>query len=46
MESGEVRGAHTTVPSFGTMMAAHTGGFVDAVKLDEENKIRIPATLY
>ena len=35
-----------TVPSFGTMMAAHTGGFVDAVKLDEENKIRIPATLY
>ena len=37
---------HTTVPSFGTMMAAHTGGFVDAVKLDEENKTRVKATLY
>ena len=35
-----------SVPSFGTMMAAHTGGFVDAAKLDEENKTRVPATLY
>ena len=37
---------HTTVPSFGTMMAAHTGGFVDGVKLDEENETRVKATLY
>ncbi len=35
-----------SVPSFGIMMAAHTGGFVDAAKLDEENKTRVPATLY
>ena len=38
--------APASVPSFGTMMAAHTGGFVDAAKLDEENKTRVPATLY
>ncbi|MDE3198482.1 MAG: pyridoxamine 5'-phosphate oxidase family protein [Acidobacteriota bacterium] len=35
-----------TVPSFGTVMAAHTKGFVDGPKLDEENKTRIPLTLY
>ena len=35
-----------SVPSFGKIMAAHTGGFVDAAKLDEENKTRVPATLY
>jgi len=35
-----------TVPSFGTIMAAHTCGFVDATALDEENRVRVPATLY
>ncbi len=35
-----------TVPTFGQIMAAHTCGFVDAQKLDEENKTRVPATLY
>src|SRR5260370_23102647 len=35
-----------TVPSFGTIMAAHTQGFVDAAKLDEENVTRVPVTLY
>jgi PPOX class probable FMN-dependent enzyme len=34
------------VSSFGTIMAAHTGGFVDAVALDEENRTRVPQTLY
>ena len=34
------------VPSFGTMMQAHTGGFVDGNALDEENKTRVPLTLY
>ena len=34
------------LPSFGTMMQAHTKGFVDGAKLDEENKTRVPATLY
>jgi PPOX class probable FMN-dependent enzyme len=34
------------VPSFGTIMAAHTCGFVDAQALDEENRVRVPATLY
>jgi PPOX class probable FMN-dependent enzyme len=35
-----------SVPSMGTMMAAHTGGFVDAKAFDEEAKVRVPATLY
>jgi PPOX class probable FMN-dependent enzyme len=35
-----------TLPSFGTIMAAHTRGFVDARMLDEENKTRVPQTLY
>ena len=35
-----------SVPTFGTMMAAHTQGFVDAAGLDKENNTRIPATLY
>ena len=35
-----------TVPSFGTMMAAHTCGMVDGPALDEDLKTRIPATLY
>src|SRR5579863_6827996 len=34
------------VPSFGTIMAAHTRGFVDAQALDEEAKVRVPLTLY
>ena len=34
------------VPTFGTIMAAHTCGFVDGAALDEENKIRMPQTLY
>ena len=35
-----------TVPSFGTIMAAHTGGFVDAKTLDEDVKTRVPQMLY
>jgi PPOX class probable FMN-dependent enzyme len=38
--------APETVPSFGTIMAAHTCGFVDANALDEENRVRMPQTLY
>ena len=34
------------LPSFGTIMAAHTCGFVDPQALDEENKVRMPQTLY
>lgn len=34
------------VPSFGTILAAHTGGFVDAKTVDEENKTRTLQTLY
>jgi hypothetical protein len=35
-----------SVPTFGTMMAAHTCGFVDAKAVDEEAKVRVPLTLY
>jgi len=35
-----------TLPSMGTVMAAHTCGFVDAKTFDEEAKTRVPATLY
>jgi PPOX class probable FMN-dependent enzyme len=35
-----------SVPSFGTIMACHTQGFVDGQTLDEENKVRVPQTLY
>jgi len=35
-----------TIPSFGTIMSCHTNGFVDAGAMDEENKVRIPQTLY
>ena len=35
-----------SVPSMGTMLAAHTAGFVDAQAFDEEAKVRVPATLY
>lgn len=38
--------ARGEVPSFGTMLAAHTKGFVDAAALDEENRVRVPQTLY
>jgi PPOX class probable FMN-dependent enzyme len=34
------------VPSMGTMLAAHTCGFVDAAAYDEEAKTHVPATLY
>ncbi|MBI4907057.1 MAG: pyridoxamine 5'-phosphate oxidase family protein [Acidobacteria bacterium] len=35
-----------TVPSFGTMLEAHTRGFVDGKTVDEDNKTRVPQTLY
>jgi len=38
--------AAAAVPSFGTIMAAHTGGFVDAKTVDEEQKTRVPQMLY
>lgn len=34
------------VPSFGTMMEAHTCGMVNARQVDEEAVTRVPATLY
>lgn len=34
------------VPSFGTALEAHTKGFVNGKALDEENKTRVPLTLY
>ena len=34
------------VPSMGTMLEAHTNGFVNAEAFDEEAKTRVPATLY
>ncbi|MCU1328115.1 MAG: pyridoxamine 5-phosphate oxidase-related FMN-binding protein [Bryobacterales bacterium] len=35
-----------SVPSFGTMLEAHTKGFVEANFVDEDAKVRVPATLY
>ena len=35
-----------TVPSFGTMLEAHTKGFVEAKQVDEDLVTRVPATLY
>jgi hypothetical protein len=35
-----------SVPTMGTMLAAHTRGFVNAEVFDEEAKARVPATLY
>jgi len=35
-----------TVPSFGTMLEAHTKGFVEANQVDEDAKVRVPLTLY
>ena len=34
------------VPTMGTVMAAHTCGFVEARAFDEEAETRVPATLY
>jgi PPOX class probable FMN-dependent enzyme len=34
------------VPTMGTILAAHTKGFVNAQAFDEEAKERVPATLY
>jgi PPOX class probable FMN-dependent enzyme len=34
------------VPSMGTMLAAHTQGFVEAAAFDEDAKVRVPETLY
>lgn len=34
------------VPSFGAFLAAHTCGFVDGPKVDEDLKTQIPLTLY
>lgn len=38
--------AAAAIPTFGTIMAAHTCGFVDGKVLDEENAVRQPQTLY
>jgi PPOX class probable FMN-dependent enzyme len=38
--------AKGTLPSFGTMLEAHTGGFVNGRALDAENQSRISSTLY
>jgi uncharacterized protein len=35
-----------SVPSMGTMLAAHTAGFVGADEYDEDAKTRVPQTLY
>ncbi|HXJ40981.1 MAG TPA: pyridoxamine 5'-phosphate oxidase family protein [Bryobacteraceae bacterium] len=35
-----------SVPSFGTMLEAHTKGFVEAKQVDEDAKVRVPLTLY
>jgi len=36
----------TSVPSMGTMLAAHTCGLVNAEAVDEEVRIQVPLTLY
>jgi PPOX class probable FMN-dependent enzyme len=38
--------AREKVPSFGTMLEAHTKGFVEAKQVDEDLITRVPATLY
>jgi len=38
--------AAAAIPSYGTMLAAHTCGLVDAGALDQENRERVPLTLY
>ena len=34
------------IPSYGTVLAAHTCGLVDARAFDEESRVRVPLTLY
>jgi hypothetical protein len=36
----------STIPSMGAFLAKHTGGFVDAQTVDDENRTRVPLTLY
>ena len=36
----------SAVPSMGAFLAKHTGGFVDAQTVDDENRERVPVTLY
>jgi PPOX class probable FMN-dependent enzyme len=38
--------ARNTIPSMGMMLAKHTGGFVEAQAVDDENRERVPLTLY
>ena len=38
--------ARESVPTMGTMLAAHTCGFVEAEAFDEEARTRVPRTLY
>jgi len=38
--------ARESVPTMGTMLAAHTCGFVQAETFDEEARTRVPQTLY
>jgi hypothetical protein len=42
--AGHVR--REALPSMGTVLAAHTGGRVDAVAYDADSATRIPKTLY
>ena len=35
-----------SVPTFGTLLEAHTKGFVEATQVDEDAKVRVPVTLY
>ncbi len=35
-----------TIPSFGSFLEAHTGGFVEAKAVDEDLKVRMPSILY
>ncbi|MBL8231820.1 MAG: hypothetical protein JNL98_25205, partial [Bryobacterales bacterium] len=34
------------LPTFGTVLEAHTCGFVTGQAVDEENAVRLPKTLY
>ena len=40
------RATRESVPSMGTMLEAHTCGFVKAEEFDEEARTRVPQTLY
>jgi len=35
-----------SIPSYGTMLAAHTCGFVDGAAFDRDAKVQVPLTLY